>query len=244
MPAPRSDVTTASEEHTVEQAVLQSIQVGRVRTHAMPRVADDEDAVWQTGYYKDAVAGPVRLGSLGLDGDEQWDRESHGGPDRAALAYAAAHYPAWRAELGIAEMGPGAFAENFTIGVLDESSVCVGDVYRIGPARVQVTQPRGPCSNISRRWQRPTLLKRVAETSRFGWYLRVLEAGMVEAGQVVELLERPYPAWNVAHVFRLRVDPKLDPDAVTRLAVCPELSAGMRAKFEAHRAALAASPQA
>jgi MOSC domain-containing protein YiiM len=101
-----------------------------------------------------------------------------------------------------------------------------------------VSQPRGPCANIARRWQRPELVKRVVETSRFGWYLRVLEEGPVAADMDVRLVERLYPDWNAAHVFRLRVEPRLDPDAVAGLARCPELTPTLREKFAAQLATL------
>lgn len=211
-----------------------SIQVGEVRTHAIPAIPGHEDRQWRTAYYKDSVTGPIEVARLGLAGDDQFDRRHHGGPDRALLAYSAEHYSRWSEELKTAEIGAGGFGENFTISGQDESNVCVGDTYSIGPVRVQVTQPRGPCSNISRRWQRPELLKRVTETLRFGWYLRVLEGGMVAAGMDVRLVERPYPDFIVGRVFQLKVTPSLDIDTVARLARCPELTPDMRARFVAH----------
>lgn len=216
---------------------LLSVHVGRVRDHDWPGIADHGERPWRTAYFKDPVVGPVHLGRLGLDGDEQYNRDSHGGPHRAVLAYSAEHYARWRPELGIPDMGPGGFAENLTVSGHDETTVCVGDVFELGSARVQVSQPRGPCANIARRWRRPELVKRVVETSRFGWYLRVIEEGEVAAGMEVRLVERRYPDWNAAHVFRLRIDPNLDPDAVAALASCPELTPGLREKFAASLAA-------
>jgi len=149
----------------------------------------------------------VRLGQTNLEGDRQADPRVHGGPEMAVLCYSADHYPLWREELGIAEIGPGGFAENFTISGQDERTVCIGDVYAVGPALVQVSQPRGPCYKISYRWKRPDLLGRCESNGRHGWYLRVLEEGVVEAGMQVQLRERPNPAWSVrraADVFRTR----------------------------------------
>ncbi len=125
----------------------------------------------------------------------------------AVLAYSANHYPKWREELDIPELGPGGFAENFTISGQDELTVNIGDVYRVGAATVQVSQPRGPCYKISYRWKRPDLLGRCESNGRHGWYLRVLEEGLVEAGQPYELVERPNPDWSVrraADVYRAR----------------------------------------
>ena len=100
----------------------------------------------------------------------------------AVLCYSADHYPLWREELGIAEMGPGGFAENFTISGQDELTVCIGDVYRVGEATVQVSQPRGPCYKISYRWKRPDLLGAASRTAATAGTCGCSEEGLVEAG--------------------------------------------------------------
>jgi MOSC domain-containing protein YiiM len=181
----------------------------------------------RTAYVKQPVDGPVRLGTLGLEGDEQHDR-NHGGPERAMLAYPDAHYATWREELGIPEMGPGGFGENLTLTGFDERSVCVGDVFEAGDTRVQVTQARAPCANISRRWSRPDLLERVIETRRFGWYLRVLAPGTITAGDHYRLIERPYPEWPVERAFIVRHERAKRRDEVALLAQCPALSSHWR----------------
>jgi MOSC domain-containing protein YiiM len=189
-------------------AVLVSIQVGQPRFHG-PDVGLPEalDHRWHSAFFKEPVAGPVMVHTTHVEGDRQADPRVHGGPEMAVLAYSADHYPGWREELGIAEMGPGGFAENFTISGQDELSVYIGDVYRVGAATVQVSQPRGPCYKISYRWKRPDLLARCEANGHHGWYLRVLEEGLVEAGRPVDLRERPNPDWSVrraADVYRAR----------------------------------------
>src|SRR5439155_2561092 len=132
---------------------LISIQVGLPTIHGEPGAEDPLDQPWRTGFFKTPVAGPVHLGRTNLAGDGQANLRVHGGPDKAVLGYAASHYPLWRQELQKADLPYGAFAENFTITVLDESRVCLGDVYAIGNARVEVSQPRQPCANITHRWK-------------------------------------------------------------------------------------------
>src|SRR5207248_2810360 len=107
-----------------------------------------------SAFRKQPVTGPVFLLPSHLDGDEQGDTAVHGGPEQAALCYAAAHYESWRRELGV-DFGPGGFGENFTVAGADEESVCLGDVYQVGDAIVRVTKPRGPCFKIGLRWQLP-----------------------------------------------------------------------------------------
>jgi len=208
-----------------------SLQVGRVRTLGTPGATDRLERPWKSAYIKPPVLVPLRLSRTRFEGDEQYDVDSHGGPEMAALAYCDEHYALWRDELDLAEMGPGGFGENLTISGLDEDSVAVGDVYAIGSARVQVSQPRGPCFNISKRWRRAELLDRVVATGRTGWYFRVLDEGQVTAGDPVVRLQRPLPEWTVARTLRLGLDPSPDPASCLELANCDLLSPGWREKF-------------
>ncbi|MBV9547846.1 MAG: MOSC domain-containing protein [Chloroflexi bacterium] len=194
----------------------------------MPGAADPLERPWRTGYYKSPVAGPVWLGLTNLRGDGQADRKNHGGRDKAVLGYAASHYPDWRAELEMPELAYGAFGENFTITFLDEGNVCLGDVYALGAARLEVSQPRQPCQNITRRWRRPGLMERVRDSGRHGWYLRVLVEGEVEAGQPFELLERPCPEWSIARVFKAMRRRSQDRQEAARLARVAALSESWR----------------
>ena len=217
-------------------ARLVSVQVGKPRFHS-PDVGLPEplDHRWHSAFFKKPVAGPVLLTTTNLVGDRQADPRVHGGPEMAVLAYSADHYPAWREELGIPQMGPGGFAENFTISGHDELTVCIGDVYRVGEATVQVSQPRGPCYKISYRWKRPDLLKRCESSGRHGWYLRVLRPGLVEAGQAVKLTERPHPEWSVrraADAYRHR---RRDRATALELAACESFTPRERERILAGR---------
>lgn len=200
-------------------AVLVSIQVGTPRLRGFEvGLARPLDRQWKSAFVKSPVDGPVPLAATNLKGDRQADLRVHGGPDMAVLCYSAEHYPLWRDELGIEEMGPGGFGENFTISGHDERSVCIGDVYRIGGAEVQVSQPRGPCYKISYRWKRPDLLGRVEASGRHGWYLRVLREDEVEKGMAVELLNRPNPEWTVRHAADAFRDRRRAPETALALA--------------------------
>src|SRR5439155_2554276 len=143
-----------------------SVRTGRVRTHARPEWDERRARPWHTGYWKDEREGPVRIGALGLEGDEQADRRFHGGAEMAVLMYAARHYASWRALPGLEAMGPGGFGENLVLDGADETQVCAGDVLEAGEVRLQISSPRGPCADISRRWNTPWLLPRVLETRR------------------------------------------------------------------------------
>jgi MOSC domain-containing protein YiiM len=161
---------------------------------------------------KQSVQGPVRVHAMGLDGDEQADRRVHGGEDKALHCYPWSHYAAWSDELpGVARWrAPGAFGENLSIEGLDEHGVCLGDRWRVGTAVVVVSQGRQPCFKLNLRFGVGDMAKRVQESLRAGWYLRVEQAGEVAAGDRLMLLARPHPKFSVAYALALIRDRVMD----------------------------------
>jgi MOSC domain-containing protein YiiM len=209
--------------------VLLSVQIGQPRTHGREGAADPMDQPWTSGFFKAPVAGPVHVGRTNVAGDGQADLHNHGGPDKAVLAYAAAHYDGWRRELNLPDMPYGGFGENFSVSGLTEPDVCVGDTYRIGDVvLVQVSQPRQPCWKLGRRWRLEDLPRRVIENGRSGWYFRVLQEGVVESGMPIVLQDRPHPEWTIARANDVLYRGKDDPRATLALAQCPLLSLGWR----------------
>jgi MOSC domain-containing protein YiiM len=202
---------------------LESIQVGTPRTYGNPGSTDPLSQSWTSAIRKEPVDGQMWAGREGLSGDHQYDRRSHGGPERALLMYSADHYPRWRSEWGRKDVGPGAFGENLTVSGLTEDTACLGDVYRIGEVRIEVSSPRTPCLTLARRHGIPDLVKTVVENHRSGWYLRVLQEGWLEAEMDVKLVDRPYPQWTVrraAMVKRQRNDLR---EEAKLLAACAAL---------------------
>lgn len=185
------------------EPVLLSIQVGMPAEHGVEGAADPQDRPWTSGFLKSPVAGPVFLDRTNLEGDGQADLVNHGGPDKAVCVYSADHYDAWRQDLNLSELPFGAFGENFTIRGLTEDEVCIGDVWRVGSATVQVSQPRRPCWKLARRWRIKDLPGRVVETGRTGWYVRVLKTGVVSRDLPLTLIERPCPSWTIERTNRV-----------------------------------------
>ncbi len=163
-------------------ASVGALNVGRPRTLGRESAADRFDQAWTTGIFKTPVEGPVHLSSLGFTGDGQADLTVHGGPDKAVCVYSADHYPGWRHTLGIDPFPFGAFGENLAIDGLDEEQVCIGDVWSVGDALVQVSQPRQPCWKLAMKWRRRTLTDEVVASGHTGWYFRVQREGTVAAG--------------------------------------------------------------
>lgn len=215
-----------------------SIQAALPREVSATEAPDPGGKAWRTGFFKTPVAGPAMLRRTNLDGDGQGDLKNHGGPDKAALCYAAAHYPLWRTELGWPDLPHGAFAENFTIADLDEAAVCIGDLYAVGGALVQVSQPRQPCWKITARWRMPDLTDRVLKSGRTGWYVRVLQEGVVRAGDRVQLMERPHPEWSVTRATGVIYAPR-DLEGARGLLGCDALAESWRIGLRARLARVA-----
>jgi len=159
--------------------------------------------------HKVPVPERVRVGETGMEGDQQFERKHHGGPEKALHHYSRDHYAVGREEWPESSAGltrfdaPGAFGENISTCGLNEADVCVGDVFRLGTVIVQVSQPRQPCWKLNLHFSRYDMSRRVQDTRRTGWYYRVLEPGETGAGDVMERLARPYPEWSVERLLRV-----------------------------------------
>jgi len=192
------------------------------------------DSGRDSGIDKHPVAERRWLGAEGLGGDEQADRRFHGGPEKALHHYARDHYPTWRAELGARAVldAPGAFGENISTTGLTEADVCVGDVFGVGTALIQVSQARQPCWKLDHRFGQRGMAARVQASGMTGWYYRVLQEGWLSAGDTLALRERPQPQWPLSRVQDILNRRVLDTDVLHALATMPELSPNWRALFE------------
>lgn len=164
-------------------AVIVSINVG-----APTEVTYDGSKTMFSGILKKPVEGRIYLDSLGFKGDGCADLRHHGGVDKAVCAYSMDHYPFWENELS-KKLSPGAFGENLTLSGLDENTAHLGDVFRIGEAQVQISQPRQPCHKLNKIYDRPEMADRILNTGYTGFYLRVLKPGWVEPGAEPVILE-------------------------------------------------------
>jgi len=144
-----------------------------------------------TGIEKQEVK-EVYLSVHGFDGDDVADKKHHGGPDRAVCLYPAEHYIQWEQELA-KPLPTAAFGENLTVTNMLEVDICIGDIYKIGDAVIQITQGRVPCSTIDKYTESNTLLKRIIETGYTGFLARVLEEGTICSDSNIVLVEK-HPA--------------------------------------------------
>lgn len=153
----------------------------------------------RTGIHKKPVAGAVAVNRLGLAGDEQADLSVHGGLDKAVYAYPVEHYGFWREQTAAhrkqapaeTDLAPGMLGENLTIEGLLETDVWIGDRLLVGSAVLQVSEPRNPCFKLNARLGFSHASKMMLQTGFSGFYLRVVETGMVSAGDAITLVPGP-----------------------------------------------------
>jgi MOSC domain-containing protein YiiM len=201
-------------------ATLLSVNAGRPQQLSVRRGRPLMSAIG-----KAPVEGRVRVEGVNVAGDDQADRRVHGGPDKAVYAYASEDAAFWAAELG-RELGPGAFGENLTTSGLDVSGAVVGERWGIGDAELEVCQPRLPCNKLALRMGEPLMVKRFAQASRPGAYLRIVTEGSLGAGDEVVVLSRPDHGITVRDVSDAIL---LDETLLGRTASAPALPADLAA---------------
>jgi MOSC domain-containing protein YiiM len=180
----------------LSHGVVVSVNVGRAR--AVER--DGQPA--STAIWKSPVAGRVTAQGVNLDGDEQADREVHGGYDKAVYAYAIEDTRRWEAELG-RSIGAGGFGENLTVEGLDLITTVIGERWIAGTAVLEVSQPRLPCWKLGVRMADPRFPQRFTRAGRPGTYLRIIEPGDVGAGDDVRVTSRPDHGVTIGDVWRV-----------------------------------------
>lgn len=206
--------------------MLLSVNFGQLQA------VDANGRQYQTGIYKSAQMGQIWLRRLGLQGDAQADLKAHGGPDRAIYCYAHENYAYWSAQLQRRDFRYGQFGENLTTLGLLESRVCIGDIYQIGGARIQVSQPRVPCYKLADKMGIAGFEKTFLAANRPGFYARVLQEGRVEAGETIVLAERDPAGLTVAQVNAALYLDKSDRATAQCAVNLAALSPGWRASFE------------
>ncbi|MDX1483509.1 MAG: MOSC domain-containing protein [Alphaproteobacteria bacterium] len=217
---------------------LVSVNVG------LPREVTYRGRSYPTAIFKDPVAGRVAVGRLNLDGDRQGNPQTHGGPDMAVYVYSRDHYPFWQEDLGTGGLPCGAFGENLTVTGMADGEVNIGDIYAIGSARFQVTEPRTPCHKLAMKFDDPGLPRRFFASGRLGFYFRVLTEGDVGAGDEIRCEARDAAGLTVAELAGLWADKGAGSAALERALAVEALSANWRKALSQRLAAAQEEPGA
>lgn len=176
------------------------------------------------------VTEAVFLSRSNFDGDEQADLVNHGGRDKAVCVYPYEHYPYWESELGT-RLEMGAFGENLTTRGLLETEVCIGDIYLLGEAAVQISQPRQPCYKLAARYGAQDMPLKVQETGYTGFYFRVLQEGKVSCADRLILEQRHPMGITISFANRIKYIDKENQDSISSILAVEALSDSWRASL-------------
>lgn len=196
--------------------VVVSVNVG------LPRTVDWHGHQVTSSIWKLPVQGSVAVEGVNLVGDDQADRRVHGGVDKAVYAYAREDYDWWATTTG--PLSPGTFGENFTTVGIDLSASHIGDRWQVGSTELEVAQPRQPCYKLGLRMDDDGFPGVFAAARRPGAYLRIITAGVVQAGDTIEVRRATLPAVRIDSL----VDDDIDDDVWRQVVADPRVPDGWR----------------
>lgn len=157
----------------------------------------------QTGIFKKPVSESLTLSINDVVNDTVIDRVHHAGVNKACYLFASDNYPYWKKLYPEKEWDWGMFGENLTVEGLDESKIRVGNIYKLGTALVQVSQPREPCYKLGIRFGTQDILRQFIDHNKPGTYVRILEEGQVKTGDTLELQEQSKNALTTQQFYEL-----------------------------------------
>ena len=157
----------------------------------------------KTGIFKYPTNTSLTLETNDVADDTVIDRVHHGGINKACYLFSADYYSYWKKLYPNLDWDWGMFGENLTIEGFNEAHIRVGDIYKIGTALVQVTEPREPCYKLGIRFENQSVLKKFIEHGHPGTYIKILEEGEVKKGDTLVLVEQSKNELTVQHFFEL-----------------------------------------
>jgi MOSC domain-containing protein YiiM len=196
-----------------------SINVGQIREFVF-NGRPAKSAIW-----KAPVAGRIAARGVNLEGDDQADREAHGGPDKALYAYAVEDLRWWEERLG-RSLPYGQFGENVTTEGIEVNDALVGERWEIGSTVLEVSEPRVPCWRLGVRMEDRKFLRRFIDALRPGAYLRIIVEGNVGAGDEIRVIGKPLHDLTIRDFFRIYYSG--DRDELQRLVAIPKISESWR----------------
>ena len=187
----------------------------------------------RTGIYKNHVP-TVEIQREGMVGDHQADRRFHGGPDKAVHQFSQRSYQIIKEDFPelANQLVPGTMGENLSAPDMDDENVMIGDIYRVGAALLQVSEPRRPCWKINAKFAEESLSKFVESNAITGWYYRVLESGRASVGEEIVLQERYPQSPSIASFTRTVTQHRPAAEKLEALLESIGLSAPWRKKLQ------------
>ena len=173
---------------------------------AKPKFVTINGKQQKTGIFKEPTNTPIYLDKEEVKGDEISNRQVHGGEFKACYLFSANHYSYWKNLYPNLNWDYGMLGENLTVEDLDESQLYVGDIYKVGDAIIQITQPREPCTTFAAKMGSAEIMPQFIAHGKPGTYVRVLQQGNVTVGDTIELVEKAENSISIADFFKLLFD--------------------------------------
>ena len=161
-----------------------SINIGKIKKIQWQK------QIKNTAFLKEPINEPIDLFFNGLKGDQQANKKYHGGETKAIYSYNQAYYEHWKTVLTDYNFTPGNFGENLLTKDFTDDKAIVGDIYKVGSAVVQVTEPRFPCMMLNMRFENKQMVKLFTQQKRNGVYFKVLEEGVITPFDEMILLQK------------------------------------------------------
>lgn len=202
-------------------------------------IAEPKTFTWKgkqvtTGIYKTPTKNSIFLDTETVKDDEVSDRKVHGGEFKACYLFSEDHYSYWKQLYPNLNWTFGMFGENLTIKGMDEKLINVGDIYKIGEALVQVTQPREPCFKFGVKFGNQQILNQFIEHGHPGTYVRILEKGHVKVGDSLTLVEQASNSLSTYDLFQLIFAKEKNQDLLKSVIGNEALPIGKREKLSAY----------
>ena len=202
---------------------IESVNIGKAQQFDGPNFKG------RTGIFKTPAAEPVRVGELGLEGDDIIHEEHHGGPDQAVYLYRQEDYDWWSGTLGHT-VAAGTFGENLTLSGLPDPDMAIGTRLCFDQVILEVSAPRIPCNILAQRMGSPKFAKQFVQAERPGLYCRVVKTGLISAGETFRIDATQASDVSIVEVFRAD-SRKLMRDELERFLAAP-IDIRTRTKWE------------
>ena len=178
----------------------------------------------RTGIDKRSVTGAIEFKNNGVIGDRVIDTNVHGGYEQAVYAYAREDAQWWEKEIN-EEIPAGRFGENLTTEGIDVNAALIGERWEIGSVILEVSQPRIPCRVFAGFWKRATLIKDFTQAARPGAYLRIIQEGTAQAGDLIEVIFKPDHKISISDLFAAKSGER---SKINEIKEVPQLSADFK----------------
>lgn len=170
---------------------------------AKPKRIIYNDKLINTGIYKTPTTNPIFLGVTNVKHDYIGDKKVHGGSFKACYLFSTNHYSYWKTMYPNLNWSWGMFGENLSISGLNETKIMVGNIYKVGNAIVQITQPREPCYKFGVKFHSQNIIKQFINYGFPGTYVRILQEGYVKNGDTFKLIDTLNNSLSIAALFHL-----------------------------------------